>query len=92
MATIIPSVAYWFINRDTREEYTGDMFVLDKPPQTPTNPPLPPVGTKVRLGLVTKMVIGVVSEIELDLWWSKDYWRYNIYLDVESEEKYGEPL
>ena len=88
MANIHPTVTYWFINRSTREEYTSDMFVLDRPPQTPTNPPLPPVGTKVRLRLITKKVIGVVSEIELDLGWTKDYWRYNIYLDVESENEY----
>lgn len=88
MATIIPTVAYWFINRDTHEEYTGDMFVLDKPPQTPTNPPLPPVGTKIQLWLRKKRVIGTVSEVLLNVWWTKDYWRYNIYLDVESEAEY----
>lgn len=90
MANVHPTIAYWFINRETREEYTGDMFVLDKPPQTPIYPPLPPVGTKIQLWLRTKRVIGIVNEIQLNVWWSKDYWRYNIYLDVEGEEDYGE--
>ncbi len=88
MSNINPTVSYWFINRDTHEAYMGDTFALDKPPQTPTNPPLPPVGTKVRLGLRTKMVVGTVSEVALNVWWEKDHWRYNIYLDVESENEY----